>query len=223
MKKVIFSTDEYYHIYNRGVDKRIIFQDPDDVWRFLLCLEIFNNIEITGSIFESTLKSKGGVPNFGSRTPKVGLVSIVAYCLNQNHFHLILKPAIDGGIQKFMHRLGTGYTNYFNEKNKRSGSLFQGKYRAKHISSNDYLLHLGVYVNLNDRVHKDMNMLWMKDLPFSSFDEYTGKRTYGICEKGIILDQFKDVKDFLRYCDETLPLIQQRKQDLKDFEDTCID
>jgi len=95
--------------------------------------------------------------------------------LNQNHYHFILEPLVDDGIQKFMHKLSTGYTNYFNEKYKRNGSLFQGKYKAVHINSDEYLLHLSVYVNLNYKVHRSLNKKWMENLPISSFDEYIGK------------------------------------------------
>ena len=122
-----------------------------------------------------------------------------------------------------MHRLGTGYTNYFNEKYNRSGSLFQGKYKAKHITTNEYLLYLTVYVNLNDRVHKDMNKAWMKKLPFSSSNEYISKRTQGICTKEIVLSQFRDTKSFVSYCESTLKIIMENKKNLKEFENICID
>ena len=114
---------------------------------FLQSVIAFNQVDPIGSLYEYSFKKEE------VNKIKEPLVVIVAYCLNQNHFHFILTPISDGGIQKFMHRLGTGYTMFFNEKYKRSGSLFQGRYKAVHIETNEYLIHLSAYVNLNDRVH----------------------------------------------------------------------
>ncbi len=140
-RKVPFVVGEYYHLYNRGVEKRDIFIDNEDLNRFLKSLTEFNTVEPIGSIYEHS---------FGSPTPKsrsLKLISIVAYCLNPNHYHLLVTPLKFGGIQKFMHRLGTGYTNYFNERYDRSGALFQGRYKDVHVSSNEQLLHLSAYIN----------------------------------------------------------------------------
>ena len=218
MRNTKFATKEFYHVYNRGTDKRDIFLDKEDVWRFLKYFKEINSVDLIGSLYRISFAREN---KLRSSTPK--LVNIISYCLNQNHFHLILEPVEEDGIQKFMHRLSTGYTNYFNEKNKRSGCLFQGRYKAKHISSNEYLLHLGVYVNLNDRVHKGMNQSWLIELPFSSFKEYLDVTRKGICKKDVILGQFKNSKDFSRYCLEILPIIQKKKEDLKEFDKVCLE
>ena len=77
------------------------------------------------------------------------LVDIHSFCLMPNHFHLILQQRAEGGITKFMRKLGTGYTMYFNEKYQRIGVLFQGKFKAIPITSDEYLLHLSRYIHLN--------------------------------------------------------------------------
>ena len=82
----------------------------------------------------------------GVELPFSALVEIVAYCLNPNHYHLIVKQISEKGIERFMQKIGTGYTNYFNKRYERSGALFQGKFKSIHIDSNEYLLHLSVYV-----------------------------------------------------------------------------
>ena len=131
--------------------------DPEDVARFFVCMSFFNTRDPIGSVYEYSREEL----QFGSlASKKKKLINFVAFCLNQNHYHFILEPLVDDGIQKFMHRLSTGYTNYFNEKYKRSGSLFQGTYKAIHANSNEYLLHLSVYVNLNYKVHKNLNKEW---------------------------------------------------------------
>ena len=220
MRNTIFSTEEFYHIYNRGVDKRDIFMDSSDVARFLVCMSVFNTEAPIGSIYEYSREES----NFGSSAPKSKkLVNFVAFCLNQNHYHFILEPFVDDGIQKFMHKLSTGYTNYFNEKYKRSGSLFQGKYKAIHISSNQYLLHLSVYVNLNYKVHQGLNKKWMGNLSISSFDEYIGKTLKSFCVKDIVLEQFRNSKEYRSYCEETLPDILRKKELDKELKYLLLD
>ena len=220
MRKVIFVQKEYYHIYNRGVEKRNVFMNPKDLGRFLKSIKEFNTTNLIGSIAE---KARRNTRELSSRFGK--LVNIIAYCLNQNHFHFILEPVAENGIEKFMHRLATGYTNYFNEKYKRSGALFQGRYKAKHISSNEYLLHLGVYVNLNNLIHKGLNKNWMIKLPFSSFGEYEygGTKKEQICKKDILLCQFKNKKAFTDFCKDTLPIIQKLKKEKDELKNICID
>ena len=212
MRNTKFFTGEFYHIYNRGVDKRDIFMDVEDFYRFLKSMNDFNVKDPIGSIFENSFNQ------FGSRAPKSDkLVNFIAYCLNQNHYHFILEPLVDDGIQKFMHKLSTGYTNYFNEKYKRNGSLFQGKYKAIHIDSNEYLLHLSVYINLNYKVHKGLNKKWMEKLPMSSFKEYIEKAGKSFCNKDIVLEQFSDLKEYGYFCESVLPNIIIRKKEEKEL------
>ena len=150
-RKIPFENNEFYHIYNRGVDKRNIFMDKKDISRFFDGLNEFNNEFPIGSLYENSFQRKNS--QLGSKASKFKLVDIVMYCINPNHFHLVLKQNMEKGIEKFMQKLGTGYTKYFNNKNSRSGSLFQDKFKSKHIDNNEYLLYLSAYVNLNDKVH----------------------------------------------------------------------
>ena len=129
MRKVKFVTNQYYHLFNRGVDKRVIFLDQSDMDRFFQSMEEFNVIEPIGSIYENFFR-KNQLKKQGFESPKEKLVNFICHCLNPNHYHFILEQLIDGGIEKFMHRLGLGYTKYFNQKYKRSGSLFQGTFKA---------------------------------------------------------------------------------------------
>lgn len=140
MRSTIFANNEYFHVFNRGVDKRVIFQDRADYQRFLLGLREFNTMERIFHLknFETKLQEN-----------KQPLVEIVAYCLMPNHFHLLLKQVTDGGVSKFLHKLLIGYTQYFNKRYERSGVLFQGTFKAKHVQNNIYLLHLSRYIHLN--------------------------------------------------------------------------
>lgn len=182
MRKTIFSTNCYYHIYNRGVEKRAIFQEIRDYERFLLGLEEFNTSD---PIHIATL------PNNEAR-PRKKLVDIICFCLMPNHYHLIIKQAIDSGVTQFMHKLGTGYAMYFNKRWERKGILFEGKFKAKIIQSDEYLMHLSRYIHLNPlniiephwREKKLSDIIkaskFLKGYRWSSYPIYTKRTTSSI-------------------------------------------
>lgn len=211
-RKTAFTNGEFFHIYNRGVDKRIIFTNSYDIRRFFQSMIEFNAADPIGSLYENSFRKLGG------ETAKLGkkLVNIVAYCLNPNHIHFILEQLIDGGISEFMKRLSGGYTWYFNNKYKRSGSLFQGVFKDAHIDSNEYLLHVSAYVNLNDRVHR-LGGETAKSTAKSSWGEYTDTKIKGICEKKIILGQFGSMSEYKKFALSSLEIILKRKEELKDI------
>src|SRR3989344_7801905 len=183
MRKTKLVMGEYYHIYNRGTDKRNIFMDTNDLFRFLESLFDFNQTEPIGSIYEFSFKKKSREAN----KKKKPLVQFIVYCLNPNHFHFLITPIQEKGIEKFMQRLGNGYTKYFNNKHKRSGVLFQGRFKSKHIDSNEYLLHLSAYINGNNKLGH-----LMSKLSKSSLIEYTNDTCKEkFCDTDIVLKQFR--------------------------------
>jgi putative transposase len=125
-KRIKFESGEFFHIYNRGTDKRDIFSDVYDYERFVLSLKEFNNIEPVYSLYLKSMKDA----HFRRPTSKaldVGrlktpLIEIIAYSLLPNHFHLLVKQKEDGGISEFMKRMGGGYTKFYNSKHERSGA-----------------------------------------------------------------------------------------------------
>jgi putative transposase len=213
MRKTNIVMDEQYHIYNRGVEKRSIFEDKEDILRFVHCMRVFNQLYPVGSIWEQRHSKQFG----GSTSKSEPLVKIIAYCLNKNHYHMILESCVDDGIQKFMHRLSTGYTRYYNDKYERSGGLFQGRYKSVHIESNAQLLYLSVYVNLNNEVHGDMNPEWFLEVPFSSYKQYSSikinKDVEVTCVTSIILGQYKNSSEYIKEVNRILPTIINRKED----------
>ena len=105
----------------------------------------------------------------------------------------------------------------FNNKYKRSGSLFQGVFKDVHIDSNTYLLHVSAYVNLNDRVHKLGGEAAKLVKSMSSWEEYTNKKIKGICKKDIILGQFGSVSEYKKFALSSLELIKERKEELRNL------
>lgn len=213
MRKHRFARGEFYHVYNRGVEKRLIFLDKADYDRFFKSMIQFNNVEPIGSLYWLSFATN----KLSGRTTK-RLVDIVCYCLNPNHFHLILREVAEGGISEFIKRLAGGYTRYFNIRYKRSGVLFQGKFKSTHVDSNEYLLHLSAYVNLNKYVHK-----LRSEASRSSADEYFGKSEKAICKKEIIIRQFKSRKEYENFARETLINIRERKTLSKELENLLLE
>lgn len=223
-RKTQFFEGEYYHIYNRGVDKRSIFDDSEDVERFLQCMQEFNVTKPIGSLYENSFRRKqlgGKASKLFAPEGEMPLVEFIAYCLNPNHFHLILKQLVDKGIEKIMQKIGTGHTMFFNNKYERSGSLFQGKFKAIHIDSNEYLLHLSGYTNLNDRVHQLGGKA--SKLVRSSWWEYMDEKAEGICKKEIILEQFRNRDEYKEFALSSLESIVKRKQALKGIDDFLLE
>lgn len=144
-RRVPFVEGEWFHCYTRGVEKRTVFETERDYARFMESLYLCNT---TGSVRRDDLKRASGKHIF--EYPRVEtLVDIGAYCLMPNHFHILLRSKIEGGITRFMQKLGTSYTMYFNVKNERVGGLFVTPFRAKHVSYDDYFRHVAQYIHLN--------------------------------------------------------------------------
>lgn len=210
-RKIEFVNGEYYHIFNRGTDKRPIFLELAELERFFQGMKEFNSIVPIGSIYENFFRKRKN-QRLGNPVSKLAkLVNFICYCLNPNHYHFILEQLVDRGIEKFMQRLGVGYTKYFNQKYQRTGVLFQGPFQVAPITSNEYLLHLSVYVNLNNKIHKLGN-----GVSKSSWEEYVGSGKDNFCKKDIILSQFKNRLDYKKFAENLLKIIKERK-DLEKF------
>ena len=143
IRKINFVKGEYYHIYNRGNSKQIIFINKGDYLHFIDLLYACND--------ENNLKISNLNKNFDLFDIKRGksLVGVGSYCLMPNHFHLLLTEVSESGISRFMQKLTTAYSMYFNRKYKRTGSLFEGKFKAEIINNDRYLKYLFSYIHLN--------------------------------------------------------------------------
>ncbi|MBI5140415.1 MAG: transposase [Candidatus Vogelbacteria bacterium] len=121
-------------------------------------------------------------------TPSEQLINIVAFYLMPNHFHLLLHERTEGGISKFMHRLSTAYTMFFNQKTGRTGALFEGRFKSKLIDSDAYLLKVIDYIHLNPQKIKPLNLY-----PWSSYADYCNKNVYEKVLNRDILREFTTV------------------------------
>ncbi len=172
---------EFYHIYNRGNSKQVIFLDDEDSNRFVNLLFLANgenNFNYFNLARDATIYDFERGKN---------LVHIAAYCLMPNHFHLLITPAEEGGVSKFMQKLTTGYVMYFNEKYKRSGGLFEGKFKSQHAENDNHLKYLFSYIHLNPvklkepkwkeegLKNKKDSLKFLGEYDFSSYKDYQGE------------------------------------------------
>ncbi len=133
----------YYHIYNRGVEKRIVFLDDADYKTFLGYLRLYLTEPNLSGVSRKTRPPSLPIKNY------TGNISLLAYCLMPNHFHLFVRQADIDGINHFMRSLMSEYVRYFNKKYDRVGSLFQGPYKAIKIESEEQWIYLSKYIHRN--------------------------------------------------------------------------
>ncbi len=215
MRKIQFQVGEYYHIYNRGVDKRRIFMDHKDYLRFLISIKEFNTIEQIGSLYlKSKIQKNMDHSHSVALKPPSGLVNFISYCLMPNHYHFLLKQTVNNGIAKFMHKLSMGYAHYFNDKYKRSGSLFQGPYQAVHIKSDHQLIQLSGYIHGNPEIHKISKA---ENWSWSSYSDYLGERKGTLCVKEIILNEFKDANEYKNLINSLITDFAQQKDEIREI------
>jgi REP element-mobilizing transposase RayT len=143
IRKTAFVPGEYYHIYNRGNSKQKIFLSKKDYERFIALLYGTNTSE-RFNFFD--LEKGDGI---FSREVNDPLVSIGAWVLMPNHFHILITPLSEDGLSKFMQKLSTAYSMYFNEVGKRTGGLFEGKFKSQHLGTNRQLKYIFSYIHLN--------------------------------------------------------------------------
>ncbi len=204
------------HVLNRGVDKRIIFLDDHDRLRFIHDLFEFNDEANATNNYYAFQKYNVIARRYmeydtaRGKTPRKLLVDVHAFCLMPNHYHLLLNERSEKGISRFMKKLNMGYARYFNEKYKRSGALFQGRYKSIPITTNAHFIHIPYYIHLNpldleypewrkrelSSVTKAMDFL--KTYRWSSHLDYAGIKNFpSITQRELLTDYFGGHKKYI--------------------------
>lgn len=185
---------DLYHALNRGVDKRTIFLDTQDYARFVHDMFIFNTTKPANNTQRLNMVDLRSRPSNTAVTidETEKLVSIHGWCLMHNHYHLLLSERIEGGIIQFLRKLNIGYAKYFNERYKRTGTLFQGRTKKILIDSDSHFLHILNYIHFNpldmlegsrdwrsQRIVKNNNVLeHLKNYRWSSYQDYIGIKNF---------------------------------------------
>lgn len=186
-----FAGNAYYHLYNRGNNKQVIFQDEKDYAKFLSLLKRHLDLE---PHFD---KQKREYPHLRNQ------ISLLSYCLMPNHFHLLVLNKEQRGIELLMRSVSTSYVAYYNKKYQRVGPLFQGRYKASIIDTEPYVQHISRYIHRNPPDYheykfsslkallEDWEMNWLDKMEFWNIFEGTPK------EYLEFVDDYEDYKDTL--------------------------
>jgi len=207
-----FDADAMYHVYNRGVNKQIIFTDKRDYAVFLSFLKyalMSDDENRQQSFVDSSLLSEAQRFNM-RREGLADRVVLVSYCLMPNHFHLLLYQYDSEAITKLMRSIATGYSIYFNKRHKRIGSLFQGVYKASHIDSDDYWLHISRYIHLNPL---DIGLRY-QDYDYSSYKFYIGEAAAEWVKPEKVMASFGSVREYSHFVKDHIP----HRNDLKEIQ-----
>ena len=186
-----FSEGTYYHIFNRGVERRLIFLDQQDYQVFMYYLNIYllplEKLLITYPEVPVNLQNK----NLAKE------VEMISFCLMPNHFHFLVHQKSINGISKFLQRITNAYTYYFNERYKRVGSLFQGRFKAVLVESEDQLIQLSRYIHLNPVVASLIQD--PKEYRFSSYANYVSENKSPLITDDVIKSFFKNSDSYSNF------------------------
>ncbi len=203
-----FTPGAYYHVYNHSVEGRNLVEDVYDAGRLVQALSLFNTVDPIGSIYAQQF-AKQALLRDPEAKPQKPLVDVICYCFNPNHYHILLREVEGGGVTEFMKRLGGGYASYYNCKYERHGPLYQNRFQARPVATNEYLLWVSAYINLNDRVHQ------LRDpeakLVRSSWQEYVQGTADILCRRDVVLAQFTTSDQYKTFAESAVELIQERR------------
>ena len=214
IRNVSFANGYYYHVYNRGVNKRKIFLDNQDHQRAIDTLQyyLYSGHRLRFSYYR---RLNDQLKQEYSSYLMAQTVGIVSYVLMPNHFHFLINQLEDGGISNCLRLFENSYTRYFNTKHKRIGPLLQGPFKAVTIESDSQLLHVTRYIHLNPFSSKLVDTTEkLERYPWSSYPSYlkTG-RSQSFINNEIILDQFKN-QSYRTFVNER-SLYQQELEEIK--------
>lgn len=201
IRKTNFQEDGYYHIYNRGVEKRDIFLSEEDYQAFF---------DILRSYLSPSLQIQGRALQRIRSHRLDEEVKLLSFSLMPNHFHLLFQQKNADSLTNLMRRVLTAYSMYFNEKYDRVGSLFQGRFRAKEVLTDEYLLHLSRYIHLNPVKAGLVTIGNLSEFNWSSYGSYLERTKQEWINSDLILNYFPDrevgYKDFVENSvEEVLP------------------
>lgn len=192
----------FYHVYNRGVEKRNIFLDEQDYKVFLSYLKLYltskddsinlikKRVDLSDDQKNEKISKLMALKNYFNK------IELFCYVLMPNHFHLEIRQKNKTDMEDFMRSLITKYSKYFNKRYDRVGPLFQGRYNAVLITNERYLLHLGRYIHLNPQEIIATNKQSLSSYPWSSYPAYINNVNISWLTKNYFLSDFEKNKNF---------------------------
>lgn len=229
-KRPQLANNEIYHIVIRGVDGRDIFRDQSDYYRAIHDLFEFNDTKPAAwqhrrfNRNQSEIRSRT-IGDKGERPPRDFIVNILAFCLMPNHIHLLLRQIQDSGISFFMRKFGVGYAGYFNRRHERSGYLFQGRFRATHIKTDNQLKTVFVYIHTNPAILVDpkwkeggikdtgKTIEFIENYKWSSYPDYLGKHNLPSVTQRDFFNEIMKREEWQKYVNEWIEYKSMRGWD----------
>lgn len=205
IRKIVFSNDQLYHVFNRGIERRDIFMDTRDYKRAINLIKYYIHKEtplrfsqlmqqpedLRERIFEEVYKSEK-------------LAEIISFCLMPNHFHFLLKQKVDKGVATFISNFSNAFTKYFNTKNARNGPLLQGVFKAVLVETDEQLVHLSRYIHLNPVSSSIIEDHELEFYPWSSYTEFLSSTSEKISNPGVVLSMFKSQEDYKNFVNDQI-------------------
>lgn len=193
---------EYYHVYNRGVEKRQIFSEQRSYQRFIETILFYRFTQQPmrlSNFFKLSLQRRASLIKTQQKSPVHA--TIFSYVLMDNHFHLLLKQESNGSLSVFLKNLSDSYTRYFNVRENRIGPLFQGQFKAVRIEFDNQFLHVSRYIHLNPYTAGIVATLYdLKRYPWSSLPMYLQQsNTHAFCDTQFILNSFKTKGSYWKF------------------------
>lgn len=231
-RKEQFDTGKIYHVVLRGIDDNKLFKDTNDYYRGIFSIYEFNTINPVEILKRrrdrarmkahfKKLEKLGGNPTSAQLDDDLRnkLVEILVFCLMPNHIHLLIRQIKDGGVIKFMKKFGGGYAKYFNKKYSRKGYVFQNRFLAISVKTDEQLKIVFAYIHANPvslmepnwkkRGIRNFNkvMKFIKEYKWLSFSDYLGKPNFpSVTNREFVLETIggmkaceKLVEDYIKY------------------------
>lgn len=219
-RKIPLITDEVYHVFNRGIDRRLTFTNKREYQRAISSLRFYNVLHLPLS-FSKYLRlediKRDEIDQVLEKSEKI--VKIFSYCFMPNHFHFLLKQTAENGIAKFLSNIQNSYTRYFNTKHDRDGSLLLDQFKGVRIETDEQLLHVSRYIHLNPYTgHVVKSFEELEKYPWSSLPSYLSNED-SFVEKEFILAMFPRRKAYRTFVSDQADY--QRK--LKEIEHLVLE
>lgn len=223
---------EIYHVVLRAIEGFKLFRDSKDYLRMIHDLFVFNDSNPVISTCRKPEKLDGARSVLAPSKRKL-LVDILAFCLMPNHIHLLIKQLQDGGISKFMRKIGAGYGGYYNKKYQRKGRLFDGRYRIVHVKTDNQLKIVFVYIHTNpvailvpnwkERGTKGSELQkvirFLENYRWSSYPDYLGNKNFpSLTSREFLLNEIGGTKEAQRFVNDWLQIKKELREtsDLKE-------
>ena len=191
-RKVILATGETYHIFNRSIRQTPLFTNKKEFKIFLKATRYYLQRKPPVKFCFYRLQ-----PNTYKLDFSKPLVKLINYCLMPDHFHFCLTQLVEDGIRKFIHRLATSYSHYFNIKYKQKGPVFESKFKAVRVESQEQLIHLSRYIHLNPVT--SFLVEDPEDYEFSSYKIYLGKETSDFVDSSLVMGDFRLTENYKQF------------------------